>query len=378
MDQRDHRLWVSSLACCWVWVVGCGVEPPVSPPGTSAEALHASSGPALTPQTSGTTNGLIGVSAVNRQVVWASGQNGTFAVTTNGGATWRIGVVPGAETLQFRDVEGVSERVAWLLSIGTGTDSRIYKTLDGGNTWKMQFQNQDPNGFYDCFAFWDSRHGFTMADSIGDRFPVVRTRDGHSWQDIGDLLPPALPGEAGFASSGTCAATFGERDGWLTTGGTSTARVFSTRDRGQTWTVATAPLSAGPAGGGFSLAFRDPKHGVLGGGDLLTPTTVRDNFARSHDGGKTWQLGTAAPIPGAIYGLAYAGRSGDGADCGEHGGHRGVTVVATAPPAAAWSADEGESWTVLPGVTGYWAVTFADAHTGWLVGVKGQILRIDL
>jgi photosystem II stability/assembly factor-like uncharacterized protein len=41
--------------------------------------------PTLTPQDSGTTNGLIAVWPVNPQVVWASGRNGTFTVTTDGG-----------------------------------------------------------------------------------------------------------------------------------------------------------------------------------------------------------------------------------------------------------------------------------------------------
>jgi len=51
--------------------------------------------------------------------------------------------VPGAETLQFRDVEGVSAKVAYLQSIGDNpTDFRIYKTVDGGATWTMQFRNQ--------------------------------------------------------------------------------------------------------------------------------------------------------------------------------------------------------------------------------------------
>ena len=59
--------------------------------------------PTLTPQDSGTTNGLIAVWPVNPQVVWASGRNGTFTVTTDGGETWHAGVVPGAEALQFRD-----------------------------------------------------------------------------------------------------------------------------------------------------------------------------------------------------------------------------------------------------------------------------------
>src|SRR5208283_3225122 len=78
--------------------------------------------PTLTPQNSSTTNGLIAVSPVNPQVVWASGRNGTFTITTDGGQTWRAGVVPGAEALQFRDVQGFSAKVAYLLSIGTSGD----------------------------------------------------------------------------------------------------------------------------------------------------------------------------------------------------------------------------------------------------------------
>jgi hypothetical protein len=69
--------------------------------------------PTLTPQNSGTTNGLIAISPVSPRVVWASGRGGTFTVTTDGGDMWKAGVVPWAETLQFRDVRGVSATVAY-------------------------------------------------------------------------------------------------------------------------------------------------------------------------------------------------------------------------------------------------------------------------
>src|SRR5205823_7253403 len=151
--------------------------------------------PTLTPQNSGTTSGLIAVWPVNPQVVWASGRAGTFAVTTDGGATWRAGVVPGAEALQFRDVEGVSDRVAYLLSIGNGADSRIYKTTDGGATWSLQFQNQDAAAFFDCFAFWTPKRGFAQSDSVNGQFPVVRTTNGKAWQSIAGREPAALAGE---------------------------------------------------------------------------------------------------------------------------------------------------------------------------------------
>ena len=175
----------------------------------SSATNQAAAQPTLTPQDSGTTQGLIAVSPVNKRVVWASGRGGTFAVTTDGGATWRSGVVPGAESLQFRDVEGVSDTVAYLLSIGTGSDSRIYKTTDGGTTWSQQFQNQDPAAFFDCFAFWTPTRGFAQSDSVNGQFPVVRTTNGQTWESIAGNEPAALPGESFFASSGTCVATEG-------------------------------------------------------------------------------------------------------------------------------------------------------------------------
>src|SRR6202453_4016659 len=94
--------------------------------------------PTITPQVSGTTQLLIAVSPVNENVVWAAGTGGTYVVTTNGGKTWKSGVVPGADQLQFRDVQGVSDKIAYLLSIGNDPDNfQIYKTEDGGATWAV-------------------------------------------------------------------------------------------------------------------------------------------------------------------------------------------------------------------------------------------------
>ena len=46
-------------------------------------------------QQSGTTNRLQAISPVSDDVAWASGGGGTYVVTTNGGRTWKAGVVPG-------------------------------------------------------------------------------------------------------------------------------------------------------------------------------------------------------------------------------------------------------------------------------------------
>ena len=179
--------------------------------------------------------------------------------TTDGGQTWRAGVVPGAETLQFRDVQAFSASVAYLMSIGANpTDFRIYKTTDGGATWTIQFENQNPNAFYDGFAFWTPDQGILHSDSVNGVFPDLRTIDGMIWQDISSNMPPALPGECSFASSGTCVATQGGRNAWIATGGAAIARVLATRDGGNTWNAYDTPLVSSPSAGAFTVDFRDP------------------------------------------------------------------------------------------------------------------------
>ena len=201
-------------------------------------------------------------------MVWASGLGGTYARTTDGGETWISAQVPGAETLQFRDVEGVSDQVAYLLSAGVGTDSRIYKTEDGGATWTLQFQNTDPNGFYDCFAFWTPTRGLTMADSVNGRFPVLRTLDGETWQDIGDKLPPALPAASSRSRRAGRASRPSARSGHGSAREAPTeARILATTDQGQTWAAYETPIVHGTRSRGvFTVAFRNPSMGLSGEG----------------------------------------------------------------------------------------------------------------
>src|ERR1700687_4526966 len=96
IHSRLSRLW---LVLPFVAVVALG--PGVTATAETAAAHHEDlRSPILTPQTSGTTNRLQAISPVNDRVVWASGVGGTYTLTTDGGKTWKVGVVPGAENLQ--------------------------------------------------------------------------------------------------------------------------------------------------------------------------------------------------------------------------------------------------------------------------------------
>lgn len=333
--------------------------------------------PKLTPQNSGTTEGLITVSPVNSKVVWAAGRHGTFLLTTDGGKTWKAGVVNGAKWLQFRGVRGVSATVAYLQAIGNDpSDFRIYKTEDGGATWTMQFKNELAGAFYDCFAFWTPKRGISHSDSVDGVFPDIRTSDGTTWQSISSNMPPALPGEASFAASDTCVATQGENNGWIATGGSSIARILATTDGANTWNAYDTPLVSSASAGAFTVDFRDPSHGIVGGGDLDPSDPDNARTATSDDGGQTWTLTNAPPVTGAIFGLSYVRQIGscNGTRCQEVATY---VVVTADSGGAAWTPDEGATWYVLPGVSGCWAVAFASPEAGWLVGTGGQILKIS-
>src|SRR5882724_13140831 len=102
--------------------------------------------PQWTLQTSGVTARLRGVSAVSARVAWASGSGSTVLRTNDGGATWQKLTVT-TDQLDFRDIDAIDMRTAYVLSIGNGPASRIYKTTDAGTTWTLQFKNDDPKAF---------------------------------------------------------------------------------------------------------------------------------------------------------------------------------------------------------------------------------------
>jgi photosystem II stability/assembly factor-like uncharacterized protein len=211
--------------------------------------------------------------------------------------------VPGAEALDFRGVVAFSADEAFLMSAGSGEQSRIYHTGDGGRHWALQFTETNPKGFFDCMAFWDASHGIVLGDPILDesgklKFELLMTNDGHSWTRVPAAeMPAAVEGEGAFAASNSCLAILPGADlnVWFATGGRA-ARVFHSPDRGHTWEVFDTPIVHGADSQGvFSLAFRDSMHGVIAGGDYKHPEQDGPNLAFTNDGGKTWALSQIYP-----------------------------------------------------------------------------------
>lgn len=341
---------------------------PLCAAALAACATSATRGPAavqtVEQQTSGTTTLLQAVSAVDESVVWVSGHAGTWARTLDGGVTWQAGRVPGADTLQFRDVHALSADLAWLLSAGPGALSRIYRTTDGGASWTLQFTNDVPRAFYDCFSFWDARRGLAYSDQVDGRIMLLETSNGgDTWSPIPqDRLPPALPGEGGFAASGTCLVTRPGGHAWIATGNGPRARVLHSGDYGQRWSVVDAPVAGGQASGLATITFRDDQHGAALGGPIGKPDEHTDNVAVTSDGGRSWRLSGKTTYSGAVYGAAYVPRAGE-------------TIVAVSPKGVDLSRDNGTTWTRLDSLA-YWGIGFSPSGTGWIAGPRGRIARV--
>ena len=111
-------------------------------------------------------------------VAWASGSKGTVLRTVDGGSTWESHAVTGGEALDFRAIRAFSPDSAFVMSVGSGQLSRIYKTTDAGGHWTLVLQNPEEKGFFDAIAFWDTRRGLVMGDQVNGRIYVALTSDG--------------------------------------------------------------------------------------------------------------------------------------------------------------------------------------------------------
>jgi photosystem II stability/assembly factor-like uncharacterized protein len=291
--------------------------------------------------------------------LWASGSNGVILRSIDDGKTWQQLPAPDGASLDFRDIEAFNADVAYVMSSGDGDKSRIYKTIDGGKTWKLQYSDQRPGFFLDSLACDSRTHCVALSDPVDGKFLVLSTADGEHWTELPrGNMPAALPKEGAFAASGTAIALC-DAGIFFGTGGPQ-ARIFHSPDQGQSWTAAETPIQSGnPSSGIFSVACKGRDTVVAVGGDYQQPASSDRVAIFSADAGKTWHL--AATQPGG-YRSAVASFS-----------HSAFAAVG--PNGTDVTHDRGLHWTHTDTIN-LNAATFA-APEGWAVGPKGTIARFQ-
>jgi photosystem II stability/assembly factor-like uncharacterized protein len=319
-------------------------------------------------QTSGMDSNLRGVNishalgktkGVLVPVVWASGSNGVILKSIDEGKTWQRLAVADGDALDFRGIVAFGANDAYVMSSGEGEKSRIYKTTDGGATWKLQYSDKRKEFFLDSIACFSENHCVALGDPINGKFELLKTADGEQWDELPTSeMPSALGGEGAFAASNSCIALSGEKEIFFGTGG-PTARVFHSEDGGLTWTVARTPLVQGNTTSGiFALSLKENGVLIAMGGDYKEPLYVERIAAQSLDNGKTWQLATRQP-GGYRSGLAYI---------------EGGRWVAVGPTGGDITEDNGVHWKHTDSHN-FNAVAISSGQIGWAVGPKGTIAR---
>src|SRR5215831_3379399 len=245
--------------------------------------------------TSGNETSLRGLSVVNDNVVWVSGSKGTVGKSTNGGKNWKWFTVKGFEKKDFRDIEAFDATTAVIISIDE--PAYILKTNDGGETWKVVYENKTKGMFLDAMEFWNEQSGIVIGDSVDGRFFVVRSFDGGStWRDVPfDNRPVADSGEACFAASGTNVRAL-DRDEAVFVSGGKKSRIFI-RDKSFMLPIIQGRETTGA--NSISVFDNGSRNGgkkmIVVGGDFNADSSSEKNCFISDVGGKAWSAPKVPP-----------------------------------------------------------------------------------
>lgn len=316
-----------------------------------------------------TTADLRGIDNVGGGVAWASGSDGTILRTEDAGFVWQLcAKPPGGEHLDFRGIQAFDNNTAIVMSSGKGDLSRLYKTTDGCQSWKLIFINPDKDGFWDALSIdkrkpslarpnWQTHmRGFILGDPVNGFFVIYTTDDSCTtwsrWRNDHYEGPAHAQAEQTIFAASNSAALASEYIGNLVfvTGGDHYAEFFKMKlydpfDTGirRIFEKYELPMLSGPTSGAFSLAVKgdDPAHHiyVVVGGDYAHPNNS----------------GTAALLPSPQHGIfGSKQQKAEPAVIPPHGYRSAVaydektnTWITVGPNGTDISTDDGRNWRAL-------------------------------
>jgi len=101
------------------------------------------------------------VCAVDQNIIWACGANGTVVKTTNGGQNWSVYYVYQHAAL-LGHISAVDNNYAWVA--GDTNFRKVYRTTDGANSWIQQSYSQPY--FINNIHFFNVNTGIFLRDPL--------------------------------------------------------------------------------------------------------------------------------------------------------------------------------------------------------------------
>ena len=228
--------------------------------------------------------------------IWIGGTRGTVIHSSDGGEHFSVSQIPGADSLDFRDLAILDENTVLLMSAGPVENgaAKVFRTENGGKSWELAFQIKEKGYFFDAIL-WEGKQGLILSDPAGPFYGLIRISDnGHTYELLNPTNHPALQkGEAAFAASGSSLQKT-KKGYYIVTGGGEKARVLFSADALK-WESKYAEIPGGEGTGFFSLGVRDAKNLWIAGGNYSRIKEGPIPVLESKDGGTTWSPVAGAP-----------------------------------------------------------------------------------
>ena len=258
----------------------------------------------------GGTIGYIGVSESNPDIVYVG--TGEYAIrgnvshgegvyrTVDGGKTWTFLGLKATRQISRVRVHPTNPNVVWVAAQGAfwgpNKERGIYKTTDGGTSWRQVLARNDSTGASDLVvdptnpnvlyaAFWQSyRNAYTLS-SGGAGGAIYRSTDGgEHWTEL--THNPGLP-QGTLGNIGLAVSPANPRRLWASIEADS-GGIYRSDDAGARWTRVNDDRKLRQRAWYYSRIFADPK-------DSNTVYALNVGFYRSVDGGKTFKQPIAVP-----------------------------------------------------------------------------------
>lgn len=302
--------------------------------------------PGWTVQTSGVTNYLYSVKAVNQSVAWAAGAGGTVIRTVNGGGTWTSVGGGAIGTNDIYNIEALDANTAFVTTSPSATF--IFRTTNGGATWQQVYTDAASGAFINAISMLNPSVGMAEGDPTGGRWTILYTNTGGTTWVRDTVNAPLQQGTEFGTQNGL--ARVGTTHAWFTA--SQGGRIYRTTNGGASWSSSSVPTATGTS----NVWFNDTQYGVA--------TSSGSNLVfRSTDGGATW---TSITPSGSGFLLACAGSG-----TSDFWYARGTSIYR--------STDRGATFTSSHTGTGtYVALSFSTLGsntTGWGVTSTGGVAR---
>jgi photosystem II stability/assembly factor-like uncharacterized protein len=285
VDPRDHRTWFLAVAAGGVWkTTNAGTT---FTPVFDDQPSYSIGCVTIDPSESLTVWVGTGENNSQRAVAWGDG----VYKSTDGGKHWKNMGLPKSEHIGKIVVDPRDSNVVYVAAQGPlwgpGGDRGLYKTTDGGKTWKASLSISENTGVSDiamdpsnpdilyASSYQRRRHVYTLVNG-GPESALYKSMDaGATWTKLTSGLPKEQMGRIGLAVSPANPKTvYAIVEAARKTGG-----FFRSQDGGANWTKMGSYVAGSPQY--YQEIFADPK-------DVDRVYSMDVYTQITNDGGKTF------------------------------------------------------------------------------------------